>query len=147
MGWSSFPFHKCKLSGRPWAALSAPGIGLTFPSGLALPLLVALAPQQFPIDLGDAFQVRFDCVVVLDPAADLFHLVGRNDSAGRSPASQRDRQIPKRPMSLPSGAPAGCIAAGDVPLHQRAAQDFGDGRELLRQAFPALAQGQFRHPS
>jgi hypothetical protein len=36
--------------------------------------------------------VIFNLVVVLDPAADLFHLVARNDAAGGSSASQSARR-------------------------------------------------------
>src|ERR1700687_2646816 len=71
---------------------------LPFPAALALALLVALTPQQLPVNLGDSFQVIFDLVVVLDPAADLFHLIRGNDSPGRAPWPQRDRQMPQRSM-------------------------------------------------
>jgi hypothetical protein len=38
---------------------------------LPFPVLFALPPQQFPVNLGDFFEVIFDLVVVLDPAPDL----------------------------------------------------------------------------
>src|SRR6516165_5199459 len=115
-----------------------------FPCALPFPLLFALPPQQFPVNLGDFFEVIFDLVVVLDPAPDLFYLFTRNDAAGGSSPSQRDREIPHRPMPLASGALAGRIPAGDVSLDQRAAQRFSDRRKLLGQTLPALAQSQFR---
>src|SRR6516225_6926462 len=113
---------------------------------LLFPLLFALPPQQFPVNLGDFFEVIFDLVVVLDPAPDLVYLFTRNDAAGGSSPSQRDREIPHWPMPLTSGALAGRIPAGDVSLDQRAAQGFSDRRKLLRQTLPAMAQSQFRKP-
>src|SRR5580658_8866862 len=46
-------------------------------------------------------------------------------------------------MALPFGALAGGIAASDVALHQRSAQDLGDRRKLFSQPQPTLAKGQF----
>src|SRR6516165_4501450 len=113
---------------------------------LLFPLLFALPPQQFPVNLGDFFEVIFDLVVVLDPAPDLVYLFTRNDAAGGSSPSQRDREIPHGPMPLASGALAGRIPASDVALDQRATQGFSDRRKLLGQTLPALAQSQFRKP-
>src|SRR6266436_3730734 len=65
------PSHKCKSVARSFP----PGLRsghLPFPAALALALLVAPAPQQLPVNLGDLFQVIFDLVIVLDPTADLF---------------------------------------------------------------------------
>ena len=62
--------HKCKTPARP----PLPDLRrsfLAFPCALPFPLLFALPPQQFPVNLGDFFQVIFDLVVVLDPAPDL----------------------------------------------------------------------------
>jgi len=47
-------------------------------------------------------------------------------------------------MPLPFGTLAGGIAAGDVALYQRAAQDLGHRRQLFGQTLPALTEGQFR---
>src|ERR1700683_2560003 len=46
-------------------------------------------------------------------------------------------------MALPFGALAGRIAASDVALQQRSAQDLGDRWKLLSQPQPTLAEGQF----
>jgi hypothetical protein len=42
-----------------------------FPFAPAFPLLPSLAQQQFPINLGDSFEVIFDPVSILDPDVDL----------------------------------------------------------------------------
>src|ERR1700683_4535531 len=46
-------------------------------------------------------------------------------------------------MALPFGALAGRIAASDVALQQRSAQDLGDRWKLLSQPQPTWAEGQF----
>src|SRR6266852_3013297 len=63
---------------------------------------------------------------------------------GRAPSAESDSQIPHRSMPLALKALARWISAGDIALHQRSPQNFGDGRKLFGQALPALAQGQFR---
>src|ERR1700683_1560184 len=62
---------------------------LPFHSPLAFALFVALAPQQFPIDLGDLFQVLLNPVIVVDPFADLLHLLGGYDSPSSPARSER----------------------------------------------------------
>ncbi|HUD99946.1 MAG TPA: hypothetical protein VMR62_10260, partial [Bryobacteraceae bacterium] len=59
---ASFGPGELQFAVRPWntappsTAPSAKSIGpLAFHSALAFALLVALAPQQFPIDLGESF--------------------------------------------------------------------------------------------
>ena len=119
---------------------------LLFSSSFASALLIALAPQQFPVNLGDLLQAVFQCVVVFDPTTDLFYFIAGNDSARRTPAPERHRQVPYRPMALAFGALAGRIPAGHIALHQRAPQDVGGRRQLLRQTLAAPAQGQFGKP-
>src|SRR5580658_2642246 len=114
---------------------------------LVLALLGALAPQQFAVDLGNLFQMILHLVVVLDPAADFRQFLLGDDAAGGAAASQRNGQIPDRPMTLALGALAGRISAGHIALHQRTTQRLGDGRKQFRQTLPPLAQGQFRKPA
>ena len=143
MARSILPFHKCKRS-SVFLAHPLRSTFLGFLSVLAFPLLFALPPQQFPVNLRDLFKMIFDLVVVLDPTPHLVYLFSWNDTAGRTSTPQGDGQIPHWPMPLAFGAPAGGVAAGDVSFHQRTAQGFGDRRKLLGQTLPALAQGQFR---
>jgi len=97
---------------------------LPFSSALAFALSFALTPQQLPINLGDLFQVIFQLVVVLDPAADFFQLIRGNDSSGRVPWPERDREVPNRSMPFTFGAFARRIPAGYVSLYQRSPQNI-----------------------
>jgi hypothetical protein len=119
---------------------------LGFLRALAFPLLFALPPQEFPVNLRDLFQVIFDLVIILDPAPDLVHLLSRNDAAGCTSAPQRNGEIPHWPMPVAFGAFAGRIPAGNVSFDQRASQGLGHRRKLLGQTLPALAQSQLRKP-
>src|ERR1019366_8938381 len=112
-----------------------------------LALLGARAPQQFPVDLGNLFEVILHLVVVLDPAADFRHFLLGDDAACGAAPSQSNGQIPDRPMPLALGALAARISAGHISLHQRTAQNLRDRRKQFRQTLPPLAQGQFRKPA
>src|ERR1051326_1558499 len=91
-------------------------------SGLTSPPFVALASQQLPIDRGDLLQVIFHLVVVLNPTADLLHLIAGDDSTGRFSGSQGDRQIPYGAMPLPLSALTSWVAAGHISFDQRSTQ-------------------------
>ena len=69
---------------------------------LVFPLLLALPPQQLPVNLRDFFEVTFNLVVVLDPAPNLVYFLTWNEDAG-SP-SQRDCEIPQWSVPLAFGA-------------------------------------------
>src|SRR5579864_1448924 len=84
----------------------------------SLALVLPLATQQLPVDLGDLFQVIFQLVVVLNPATDFIQLRRRDDSAGRASAPQGDGQVPNRSVPLAPGALASWISAGHVALYQ-----------------------------
>src|SRR6266853_1285537 len=131
-------------------ALVFPGLRsghLPLPAALALALLVALTPQQLPVNLGDFLQVIFDLVIVLDPTPDFSYLLRRNDSPGRPPGPQRDCQIPHRSMPFALGAFARRISAGYIPLDQGSPQYVGDRGKLFGQTLPTPAQGQFGKPA
>jgi hypothetical protein len=106
-------------------------------------LLLTLTPEQFPIDFGDLFQVILEFVIVLDPTADLLDLLVGNDSARCASAPESDGQIPYRPMPFTFRALAGGVSTGYIALDQRSSEDIGDGRKLMGQTLPALAQGQY----
>ena len=102
------------------ATLSRPSrvrhrLSLSFP----LAFLDALAPQQLAVDLGNLFDVLFELVVVLDPAADFRRLLLGNDSPGSAAAAQRDRQILHWPMPLAASALTSRVPAGHISLDQR----------------------------
>src|SRR5580704_1129147 len=118
---------------------SAAGHSLSL--SFAFALLVALAPQQLAVDLGDLFDVVFQLVVVLDPASDFRHFLLWNDSAGGAAAAQGYRQIPHRPMPLAASAFTGWVPAGHISLQQRPSQNLRDRRQQLRKALATLAQG------
>ena len=91
MGWLPIlPFHKCKIAPPGCVSLSVTIIGLVFFPLLVLPLFYALAPQQYPIDLGDLLQVIFTLLIILHPPANLLHLIGRNDPSGGLSGSKGD---------------------------------------------------------
>jgi len=49
--------------------------------GLCFALGLALAAQQFAIDVGDLLQAFLDLVVVLNPTLNLLHLIRGHDDA------------------------------------------------------------------
>src|ERR1022692_2477987 len=106
---------------RPVHSLGS--LPLTRPEG------VLLAAQQLAIDLGNAFQIVFHPVIVLDPAPNLLHEIGGDDAAGGATRSQGDGQIPHRAVPLAAGAFAGRVAASDKALQQGTAQYFAGRRE------------------
>jgi hypothetical protein len=135
--------HKGKTARPAGFLVSAPATGYPF----RFRLRCALTAKQFAVDLRDLLEAIFHLVIVLEPLADLGHLLFGDDSAGGAPAPQRDGQIPDWPVPLASSALAGGIATGHASFHQRSAQGLGEGRELLGQTLPALAQRQFGKPA
>ena len=136
------PFHKCKIA----MPLCAPSIILMrsiLLSRFTPPPFVALAPQQFPIDRGDLLQVIFHLLVILNPLADLLHLIAGDDSTSRFSGSKGDRQIPYGTMPFPFGALASRVAAGHIAFDQRSTQGLSDRRKLVGKTLPALAESQF----
>jgi len=124
-----------RIRGSIFRSRAVHSLSLSF----VLALLGALAPQQFPVDLGYLFEVILHLVVVLDPAADLPHFLGGNDPTGRSPRPERDRQIPDGPMPLPFGTLASGVAGGDIALYQRSAQNLSNRWKLFGQTLSAPA--------
>ena len=133
------PSHKCKK--EPLCGDAVPALDKSLSLSFALTFLESSAPQQLAVDLGDLFDVVFQLVVVLDPAANFSHLLLGDDSPGSTPGAQRDRQIPHRPMPLTASALAGRVPTGHVSFHEGTSQDLGDRREQFREALAALAQG------
>src|ERR1022692_2485503 len=132
-----------RIRGSIFRSRAVHSLSLSF----VLALLGARAPQQFPVDLGNLFEVILHLVVVLDPAADFRHFLLGDDAACGAAPSQSNGQIPDRPMPLALGALAARISAGHISLHQRTAQNLRDRRKQFRQTLPPLAQGQFRKPA
>src|SRR5258708_5331714 len=132
-----------RIRGWIFRSRAVHSLGLSF----VLALLGALAPQQFPIDLGNLFEVILHLVVVPNPAANSRHFLLGDDAACSAAASQSDGQIPDRPMPLALSAFAGRVSAGHISLHQRTAQNLRDGWKQFRQTLTPLAQGQVRKPA
>jgi hypothetical protein len=104
--------------------------------------LVLLPAQQFPVNVGDLLQALFDLMIVLNPTADLFDLLGRHRAANPMRLVQGHTQIPYWSMALTAGAPAVQIAAGQIALHQGTPQNFAERGQNLGETLAAIPQGE-----
>ena len=111
-------------------------------SRFLLLVLFSVPTHQFPVDLGDLFQILLHLVVVLDPAADLLDLITGNRATAPMSLIQGHTQIPDRPVSFAASAFAVWVAAGKVALHQRATQNLAEGWQAFGQALASIVQGQ-----
>jgi hypothetical protein len=85
-------------------------------------------------------------MVVVDPMANLFDLVGGYRAAGSMGLIQRDTQIPYRPVLVTAGALAGRTPAGQIALPQGATQDFAERRNKLGEPFAPPVKGEDGKP-
>src|SRR5216684_2606440 len=106
------------MNARQLELRSLPSLPDGSPVRFLLRFVYLLLPaQQFPVDVGDLLEMFLHPVIVLDPVADLFDLIGGHRTAGSMGLVQSDTQIPHRTMALAAGTFAGWITAGQIAFH------------------------------
>jgi len=94
------------------------------------------------------FQVLTHTVIACNAASHLLELIGGQRGARAVGLVQADTQIPNRSVSLPPGASAVRLAAGQKALRQGTSKDFPDfsRRQKFEKTVTTVAQGESRKP-